>query len=837
MTEQFRLQVRRLHDRVRSPQGGALIAALLVLVSLLPLWWRASRWYEDQLLTERRSGVATDISLRANTLSAAVVRRIARLHGLFAFTEAQLQDDQVPATGETWPAFQTFASALYAESKGIRNLAVAPGGVVRYVYPLTGNESVLGYEPLKDSRAEIRDDAQRAIQTGETILSGPVELVQGGAGLIARQAVLQQGQFWGLVNVVVDLQTVLDDAELNSKDDQLNLALRDAKGRVFFGSPEVIESDPVISRVELPEGEWELAAVPYGGWQAAEQGPLQVFHVAGLIIVSLLASLTYVSVNRQARLAAAVQNRTQELQKDIAKRERVEAALGEREKQYRSIFESTSDGLFINDYDGRLVDFNPAAARMHGYSPEEFRQFQPHQFIHADSLLVFAEYIDAIKAGDQFRGRATDVRKDGTTFPVEVLGTGFTYRGQPHALAVVRDITEQVKAVQHLEEQEALRTQELTTLLVLSNQLVSTLEMEPLVKLILDQLKQVVDYTGATILVLEGDELQAVSHRGPVSSDLFAELRIPAAEVTEFWDALLRRELLIVDDVQAETPLAEIYRQITRSYPEEATRYVRSWMGIPLMVQERLIGALSINQAQPRAYSFRHGVLAMAIANQAAIAIENARLYEQAGRVAVLEERQRLARELHDSVSQALYGIGMGASTARALLDRDPVQAAEPLDYVISLTEAGLAEMRTLIFELRPDSLEKDGLVAALNKQVTALRVRHGLEVTTEFCDEPTLPFETKEALYRIAQEALNNIVKHARATEVTISLGDCENSICLEVQDDGVGFDTQRDFPGHLGLQTMRERVARLKGTLEIETERGRGTIVRARIPSPDGA
>jgi PAS domain S-box-containing protein len=828
-------KARRLRDSLSGSYAGAAIASLLVLVVLLPIWWQASRWYENQMIAEQRSDVAGDLSKTGNTLSAGIIRRLARLDGVFAFVEAELQSAQVPTADESWPEFETFASALYATSSGIRNLAVAPAGVVRYVYPLAGNEAAVGYEPLTDTRPEVRGDVERAIQTGETTLSGPIDFLQGGVGLVARQAVLQEGDFWGLVNIELDLSILLDEAGISSEDGDLDLALRDSQGRVVFGTPEVLDVDPAIARVELPEETWELAGAPGEGWRAAVQQPLLIFEAAGLIIVALLASLAFMSVNRQSQLRAAVRKRTLELVRDIAKREQVEAALREREEQYRAIFESTSDGLFISDLDGRLVDFNPAAAHIHGYLPEEFRQLQPHQFIHPDSLSVYGAYLDTVKRGDQFRGRATDIRKDGTTFPIEVLGTGFTYRGRPHALAVVRDITEEVEAVQQLEQQEALRTQELTTLLVLSNRLVATLEMAPLVELILDQLKQVVDYTGATVLILEGDELQAAGHRGPVPQNAISQCRVPLEEVEEFWATMLRREPLIVDDVKAETPQAESYRQITRTYPEEATGYVRAWMGVPLMVQERLIGALSINQDQPQAYTYRHAILAMAIANQAAIAIENARLYEDGQRLAVLEERQRLARELHDSVSQALYGIGMGASTARELLERDPAKAAGPLDYVISLTDAGLAEMRALIFELRPDSLEKEGLVAAFTKQAAALGARHNLNVRTEFCDEPTLPFETKEALYRIAQEALNNTVKHARATEVAIRLGDYEGEITLEVQDNGLGFDPGREFPGHLGLKTMQERAAKLGGTLEIESNPGQGTLLRASIPPVD--
>jgi signal transduction histidine kinase len=255
-------------------------------------------------------------------------------------------------------------------------------------------------------------------------------------------------------------------------------------------------------------------------------------------------------------------------------------------------------------------------------------------------------------------------------------------------------------------------------------------------------------------------------------------------------------------------------------------------MAVPLLVRDQPIGWLLLGHSQPQAYTARDASLAQTVANQAAVAIENARLYEQARRLAVLEERQRLARELHDSVSQALYGIGLGARTARALLDRDPAQAAEPLEYILSLADGGLAEMRALIFELRPDSLEREGLVAALSRQAAALQSRHKIDVQTEFCAEPSLPFPIKEALYRIAQEAVNNAVRHAQASQVLIRLDDCQGQLLLEIQDNGSGFDPGREHPGHLGLQSMAERAARIGGMLEVLSQPGQGTRVQMRLP-----
>jgi signal transduction histidine kinase len=183
-------------------------------------------------------------------------------------------------------------------------------------------------------------------------------------------------------------------------------------------------------------------------------------------------------------------------------------------------------------------------------------------------------------------------------------------------------------------------------------------------------------------------------------------------------------------------------------------------------------------------------------------------------------------------VSQALFGIGLGARTAREHLERDPEAARAPIDYVLQLAEAGLAEMRALIFELRPESLEREGLVGALAKQAAVLRARHGITVD-EFADaEPEAPIVVKEALLRIAQEALNNTAKHARAGHVELRLTSAGETLALEIRDDGAGFDAGAQFPGHLGLQSMRERALRLGGTVEIISSRGQGTTVRAMIP-----
>ena len=209
-------------------------------------------------------------------------------------------------------------------------------------------------------------------------------------------------------------------------------------------------------------------------------------------------------------------------------------------------------------------------------------------------------------------------------------------------------------------------------------------------------------------------------------------------------------------------------------------------------------------------------------------------LYERVQELAALQERQHLARELHDSVSHALYGISLGAHTAReALESSDPEQVIASIEYVLALAETGLAEMRALIFELRPESLETEGLVAALTRQVAVLQTRYKLAVEVELDDEPDFSLEKKQALYRIAQEALHNIVKHARASTVFLRLARHERESLLEVRDNGRGFDPTGPFPGHLGLHSMLERSRKMGGTLTIESAPGRGTCLSVRVPT----
>lgn len=386
----------------------------------------------------------------------------------------------------------------------------------------------------------------------------------------------------------------------------------------------------------------------------------------------------------------------------------------------------------------------------------------------------------------------------------------------------IQSLREEIAERKRVQEELEQRNKELSALLVISRSVNSTLQLRPLLNLILDKLKSAVGYTGAGIFMVQDGKPKLFEFRGQLDGERINYSPHPLEQCGVIDEVMMTLEPVIVDDMQSDTEQARSFQAVLSEHNlTKQFEYIRSFIGLPLMVRERLTGVLCLVHQQPGFFTYQNLGLAVAIASQAAVGIENAQTYLRAQSYAALEERQRLARELHDSVSQALYGIALGARTARELLDRDPKRLVEPLNYVLQLAEAGLTEMRSLIFELRPESLEREGLVALLRKQAEAMRVRHRMtvEFEVERCDENRLTVEQKMALHRIAQEALHNIIKHAKANKVAIQVETQKQSVVLTITDNGVGFDTKGNFPGHLGLQSMNERAEELFGTTTLES------------------
>jgi PAS domain S-box-containing protein len=265
------------------------------------------------------------------------------------------------------------------------------------------------------------------------------------------------------------------------------------------------------------------------------------------------------------------------------------------------------------------------------------------------------------------------------------------------------------------------------------------------------------------------------------------------------------------------------------------------WQGgvyVPLSWEDRVFGMLGVSLPSGLAGPSEVEVaFYTALADQAAVALTNARLAAEAREAAAVMERARLARELHDSVSQALFSMTMHTRSAQLSMARDGVDESGPLGRSIAqlaeLTQGALAEMRALIFEMRPGALVEEGLVAALTKQADALRAREQVSVTVEGPERRLeLSPEEEEHLYRIASEALHNVVKHAHADYATVNVTVQGGVVGVAVSDNGSGFDPTVGHPGHLGLSTMAERAAAIGAHLTVTSAPGTGTTVSVSLP-----
>lgn len=258
---------------------------------------------------------------------------------------------------------------------------------------------------------------------------------------------------------------------------------------------------------------------------------------------------------------------------------------------------------------------------------------------------------------------------------------------------------------------------------------------------------------------------------------------------------------------------------------------MRSFLGVPIVSKGEVIAAFYLTDRKDApTFSADDQRLIELFAAHAAVAITNARLFERSGELTVIEERNRLARDLHDAVSQKLFSANLTAEVLERTLDAEP----GALDDLKGLIRSALDELRSLVFELRPADLTADGLVGTLRKHVDVLRRVHPVEIDFEAADDPPLEADAALTVFRIAQEALSNALKHSRASRIEVDVGFEDGRVLVRVRDDGRGFDPSKPSvrSRHLGLTTMEERARGLGGTFRIDAAAGEGTAVCLEVP-----
>lgn len=369
------------------PRSRSLLIALLILAVMLPLWWQIGNWYGERLFTDRRTRITGLLAVHANFLNTAIHQRLILLNGLKAFADAHVASHVSIESAE----FTAFASVLCSGTTGIRSVTVSPNGITLFVYPVEGNEVLVGQDLVNDRRAAVRTDVQRAIRSRRVVLSGPYAIRPKGLELVARQAVYKGETFWGLVSISCDISPILADVAPAPLSVGIELTIQDRTDHLLYGKKSVLEGNPVFGKVDLPDGSWKLAAVPLGGWNAAVSKSLLQFRGVTLAILLLLTTLLYLLLSYSARLKLAVRQRTDDLQRSLTNHREEEENLNRTLVNLRRAMRGTLEALtlaveakdpYTSGHQRRVADLARTIAMEMGLPDTELDGIRMAAFLH-----------------------------------------------------------------------------------------------------------------------------------------------------------------------------------------------------------------------------------------------------------------------------------------------------------------------------------------------------------------------------------------------------------------------------------------------------------------------
>jgi len=536
--------------------------------------------------------------------------------------------------------------------------------------------------------------------------------------------------------------------------------------------------------------------------------------------------------------------------RDITERKRTEEALQQERNFTATVLDTTGALVVVCDRQGRMVRFNRACEQTTGYT---FDEVEGKRFW---DLLLIEDEVEPVKAvfeklqAGQFPSQYENywVSKDGRRRLIAwsnsalldnegsveyIIGTGIDITGRKRAEEGLQ------KAHDELEERVEERTREierrgqvaesLRDILAILN---SNRPLDEILNYIVAQASWLSGSDASAIYRLQDNNrwLNIQAARG-LEPDSTIEKTIPVGQGMT-GQAVLKRQPVVVSDTSryfaelVNEREGELEAQQRAFLTHMVNRY-GAMLAVPLLVKDKIYGTISLYYDKPREFSEEEIRLATAVADQAALAIENARLRTQAEEAAVASERHRLARDLHDAVSQTLFSASLIAETLPRVWERYPDEAWKSLAELRQLTRGALAEMRTLLLELRPKALTEAKLDKVLGNLIEAITSRTRIPISLAVEGNCALLPDVQIALYRIAQEALNNIAKHAKASQATVSLSCEPKKVELCISDDGRGFDPKSISPHHLGVGIMHERAKAIGATLKIESQPGCGTQV----------
>lgn len=505
------------------------------------------------------------------------------------------------------------------------------------------------------------------------------------------------------------------------------------------------------------------------------------------------------------------------LQEEIFERQRVEEA-------YRVLVENSLQGFAIFQDDQIVFVNSKVALDYTGYTMEELKAMSPAQIdalVHPDDRAIvqaqFENRLNHNQPSSNYEFRL--IRKDGQIRWLEIFATEAEYQGRPATQAAYIDITERKQAEAEIHRHNKY----LNTLHQITLDLLNRREVDDLLQTILTRATELLDAPYGEILLPDGDTL--VTHLCTPNQPFVLGDRVSRSEALLSWQAFDTGQAVLWDDYATWSGRRSIYDPVE----------LHATLDIPIMVGQDCLGVIALGRDRP-AYTFdseqvQAGLL---LAQLAGLVLDNAHWRLKAEQSAIAAERNRLAQDLHDAVTQTLFSASVIAESLPRLLRQRPAEVRRGLEELCQLTRGALAEMRALLLELRPTALLEKKLGVLLSHLTEAVIGRTRLPITLTVEGDHPLPPEVQVALYYIAQEALHNITKHAGASRAAVNLYLQPDSVELSISDDGRGFNPAAIPPGHLGVGIMRERAEKIGARFQLDSQPGNGTQIHLHWHKP---
>lgn len=509
---------------------------------------------------------------------------------------------------------------------------------------------------------------------------------------------------------------------------------------------------------------------------------------------------------------------------DITEERLAQEELSKEKRRLDVTLRSIGEGVIVTDEKGRIILFNKKAEEMTGWREDETLY---------QSVFSFYRVVD--KKSNSFEHPVKKVlrtrekihissnkgllTRQGDEISVADSAAPIMYDGDLHgAVLVFRDITkakEDASERAKLLEETKRGLNESLSLQMVTAALLQMISLEEVLELVCSEAEALTSSSGSCVFLIEEEDwLSPVFSSGEIS---FVCQQIP-----------IKNSLTGLAVKSGEPVVSNQYKMDDRKFIGDVEVDPENLLAVPLALKDEIIGALTILN-KPGGFQEDDVRIISLFANQASVAIENARLYKKAQELAAMKERQRLARDLHDAVSQTLFSASLIAEVLPGLWEKNREEGLLRLEELKEMTRGALAEMRGLLLELRPQGLVETGMEELIHYLSDAVKGRARIPVSVEFEGDAALPSDVHVGFYRMIQESLNNIIKHSGATEVKIKMRMSQEVVFLGICDNGIGFEPEKVSQDRFGLKIMMERANEIGARLTIESELGQGTTIEA--------